>query len=105
MTILPFRAPDSDKRAQLEQLAGELGALVIWPGEWQPLSDSEAVVLAKLDSRYEKKPLLLAEQCHLAEGTVQHILTRLRKQGRAIRRGHYHRGGWVRVEPELAAAA
>lgn len=97
--ILAFPAkPHSaaTKRAQIEALARELGALVLWPDEApsQPtLTARESTVLALMSERIPRSALSIAAELLIDRSWTCEVCRRLQGKGYAVRT----KRGWVRI--------
>jgi DNA-binding CsgD family transcriptional regulator len=114
LTIIAFRTHDTDKRAQLEQLAGELGALVVWPGEWQPvrLTKRQQEILdfvrdLQRDLGGAVQTDVIADNFVITPGTVRNHMKPLKRAGLishpVVDGRARERSGWVAVSPRIEA--
>lgn len=104
MTILPFvRQPHiaTDKRAEIEALARELGGVVIWPSRRKTARDC---VLDVLGSRVALTTAQIATAANVSYHYTQDILTALRRDGVIVREKSRRYGGWLLTSPLEKAA-
>jgi hypothetical protein len=98
--------PPADKRAEIEALAREFGGVVLWPDDALPQTIYDRA-LSALGYRVPLTPQDVAERLFISRDYARRLLGALKKQGKAQRVGHYHRGGWLRVavieEQQIAA--
>jgi DNA-binding CsgD family transcriptional regulator len=97
MTILQFPAQPAAKREQLIALAADLGAVILWPDEWQPLTTRETDTLALL-GRIPRSTQSIAVELFVGVAWCHALLSGLQRKGYIQRVGKHVGGGWVSIE-------
>jgi DNA-binding MarR family transcriptional regulator len=96
MTILQFPEQPAAKREQLIALAADLGAVILWPDEWHPLTGRESDALA-LVGRLPKSTRSIAVDLFVDDSWASRLLRSLQRKGYVKRTGKHVGGGWVTI--------